>query len=373
MQQGRANYIPTLDGWRTIAVLMVIGYHGTPPTAPWFSVFNYGHHGVNIFFGISGFLICSRLLDDEARFGRISLKRFYLRRAFRILPPALLYILFINLMAALAYMTPPTALESLASVFFFRNLLTGPATSYTGHYWSLAVEEHFYLLWPAFLILIGSKRALWLTPLVALGFEAWRDLDAAYGITHPEGLLIYQRTDRCLDGLFWGCALALLIHQPGWRDRLRRLTVLPLWLVYLAALIAVWTIPMSYSVVAESMLIPLVLIGTVLHSQTWIGRALEAKPMAWLGRLSYSIYLWQSALFVGRYQQAVDFQIWPLNVITLLTIAAASYYLLEKPLVAVGHRLTHRMKAKGKRQEARGNNELPSDPADEMPKVIIHP
>src|SRR5437764_2603802 len=129
MEQARTNYIPTLDGWRTIAVLLVIGYHGTPPTAPWFAVFNYGHHGVNIFFGISGFLICSRLLDEERRSGRISLKRFYLRRAFRILPPAFLYILFINLMASLSLMTPPTALESLGSLFFFRNLLSGPNTS----------------------------------------------------------------------------------------------------------------------------------------------------------------------------------------------------------------------------------------------------
>ena len=343
MKQGRSNYIPTLDGWRTVAVLLVIGYHGTPPSVPWFSLFNYGHHGVNIFFGISGFLICSRLLDEEDRYGRISLKNFYLRRAFRILPPALLYIFALNLMAALSLMTPPTTLESFASCFFFRNLLPpGTSTSYTGHYWSLAVEEHFYMIWPAFLILVGSKRALWLTPLVALGFEAWRDLDAAFALTHPEGMLVYQRTDRCLDGLFWGCALALIMHQPGWRDRLRRLTVMPVWLVCVAALIYVWITPLPYSVPMESMLIPLVLIGTVLHPQTVIGRALESRPLAWLGRLSYSIYLWQSALFVGRYQSPVDLQVGPLNVAVLLAVAAASYYLIERPVVAFGHRLTRR-------------------------------
>ena len=343
MEQGRTNYIPTLDGWRTIAVLMVIGYHGTAPEAPWFAVFNYCHHGVNIFFGISGFLICSRLLDEESRYGRISLKRFYLRRAFRILPPAFLYIFFINLMAALDYMTPPAPLESLSALFFFRNYLPpGVSTSYTGHYWSLAVEEHFYLLFPALLLLFRSKRALWLTPLIAIGFQVWRDIDFTYGLTHPEGLVVFQRTDRCLDGLFWGCALALLIHQPGWRERLRRLTVMPVWLVFVAALLVVWTIPTPYAVVTESMLIPMVLIGTVLHPQTVVGRLLESPPMAWLGRLSYSIYLWQSALFVGRYQEPSDFQVWPANVICLLAIAAASYYFFEKPILAAGHRWTRR-------------------------------
>ncbi len=132
------------------------------------------------------------------------------------------------------------------------------------------------------------------------------------------------------------------MQQPGWRERLQRMTVMPLWLLYLAALVVVWTIPTPYAVVTEAMLIPLVLIGTVLHPQTVVGRLLESAPMAWLGRLSYSIYLWQSALFVGRYQEPMDFQVWPANVISLLAIAAASYYFIEKPILAAGRRWTRR-------------------------------
>jgi peptidoglycan/LPS O-acetylase OafA/YrhL len=341
MRPNQANYIPTLDGWRAVAVLMVIGYHGTPAGMPWHHFFDYGARGVNIFFGISGFLICSRLLDEERRDGKISLKTFYLRRAFRILPPAFLYILAVNLLAAFALMTPPTALESFASCFFFRNLLPpGHSTSYTGHYWSLAVEEHFYLLWPAFLILAGSKRALWLTPLLALACEVWRNLDEGFGITNIADSFYSQRTDRCIDGLLWGCAFALLLKQPGWRERMTRLTATPLWLVYAAALVYVCVTPLSYSLTYQSVLIPLVLVGTLLHPESLVGRFLEAKPMAWLGRLSYTIYLWQSALFVGRYQDSVDLQVWPVNVVTLLAIAVASYYLIEKPLIALGRRLT---------------------------------
>jgi peptidoglycan/LPS O-acetylase OafA/YrhL len=345
MKPRQTNYIPTLDGWRTIAVVMVIGYHGTPAAMPWRYFFDYGARGVNIFFGISGFLICSRLLDEEQRNGKISLKTFYLRRAFRILPPAFLYILIVNLFAAFALMTPPTTIESFASCFFFRNFLPpGHSTSYTGHYWSLAVEEHFYLLWPAFLIFAGSKRALWLTPLLALGFEVWRTVDQSFGITNLADSFYSQRTDRCIDGLLWGCAFALLLRQPGWRERMTRLTITPLWLIYVAALIYVCITPLSYSLIYQSILISLVLTGTLLHPLSLVGRFLEAKPMAWLGRLSYTIYLWQSALFVGRYQDSVDLQVWPINLITLLVIAVVSYYLIEKPLIAFGRRLTRKQK-----------------------------
>jgi peptidoglycan/LPS O-acetylase OafA/YrhL len=218
----------------------------------------------------------------------------------------------------------------------------GLSTSYTGHYWSLAVEEHFYLLWPVFLLLAGSMRAMWMTPWLALAIEVWRHLDTWFGVTNLSGLLIYQRTDRCVDGLLWGCALALLIRQPGWRERLTRITTTPFWLLYLAALIYVWATPLPMGIVLESQLTVLVLIGTVLHPKTIFGRFLESPPMTWLGRLSYSIYLWQSALFVGRYQEGVDYQRWPLNLISLIAVAAASYYLIEKPCMAIGKRLTSR-------------------------------
>ena len=341
MKQGQSSYLPTLDGWRTVAVLLVVGYHGSPAAIHWLSFFNYGHHGVNIFFGISGFLICSRLLNEEERCGKISLRNFYIRRAFRILPAAFIYIGFINLMAAFSVMTPPTAIESLASCFFFRNLLPpGHSTSYTGHYWSLAVEEHFYLVWPAFLLLAGSKRALRLTPLLAIGFEVWRYVDTEFGLTNLDGLLFYQRTDRCLDCLLWGCALALLVRRPGWRERLTRITAMPWWFAYLGALIFVWVYPLPSSLVLESMLIPLVVLGTVLHPLTPVGRFLEWQPMAWFGRLSYGVYLWQSALFVGRYQAPVDLQVWPVNAVALVAVAAISYYAIEKPLIAAGRRMT---------------------------------
>ena len=99
------SYMPTLDGWRAIAIFSVMVYHeslhhiwgiGTG----WF--YANGETGVDVFFAISGILICSRLLAEEQRFGSISLPQFYVRRAFRILPPAMLYLCVLALLSALS-------------------------------------------------------------------------------------------------------------------------------------------------------------------------------------------------------------------------------------------------------------------------------
>src|SRR5688572_14204575 len=85
-----SNYIPTLDGWRAVSIIAVIGFHTFAGENWWLLPFKYGYKGVSIFFGISGYLICSRLLDEQDKHGKINLKSFYIRRVFRILPPAFL-------------------------------------------------------------------------------------------------------------------------------------------------------------------------------------------------------------------------------------------------------------------------------------------
>jgi peptidoglycan/LPS O-acetylase OafA/YrhL len=94
----KVGYIPTLDGWRAIAITCILFAHSRTGVVPWLGqrvssfLSDQGHHGVDLFFAISGLLICSRLLDEEKKFGHISLRGFYVRRAFRILPPALLFL-----------------------------------------------------------------------------------------------------------------------------------------------------------------------------------------------------------------------------------------------------------------------------------------
>src|SRR6266404_6221584 len=123
MQGGLTGRIPTLDGWRAIAILAVIMYHGTPEDSVLFPLANNGYRGVNVFFGISGFLICSKLLAEKSSKGRISLTNFYTRRVLRILPPAFLYIGVIALLGAVGVLAAMPRSEWVSSLFFFHNYL----------------------------------------------------------------------------------------------------------------------------------------------------------------------------------------------------------------------------------------------------------
>ena len=119
-------YLPTLDGWRALSISLVILHHSqiqltAPVIGPLLqSLANFGEVGVELFFAISGLLICSRLLEEEARFGQISVKSFYLRRCFRILPAAIFYLLVIAILAAF-HIIPLLPVDWFGALFFFRN------------------------------------------------------------------------------------------------------------------------------------------------------------------------------------------------------------------------------------------------------------
>jgi peptidoglycan/LPS O-acetylase OafA/YrhL len=151
----KTGYLPTLDGWRAIAIVAVlldhtVEYSGLGHYPKLVSFTHTGPNGVSLFFAISGFLICSRLLEEKRAFGQISLRGFYIRRACRILPPAMFYLLVIGALSlcGLIIVSPG---EWWSSALFFRNYLPGDRISrgwggYTIHYWSLAVEETFLFL-----------------------------------------------------------------------------------------------------------------------------------------------------------------------------------------------------------------------------------
>jgi peptidoglycan/LPS O-acetylase OafA/YrhL len=345
-----------LDGWRAIAILAVMIGHATAlifspngalPNARWYERTRIGGLGVDVFFGISGFLICSRLLEERRRSGRINLGKFYVRRSFRILPASFTYLTVVGLLSLAGYslVSPPMW---VGCVLFFRNYLplSGPGGHYTAHFWSLAIEEHFYFLWPSLLFLCGARRARPLAVVLAFAVATWRVWEFRHEwLAHrmPD-VGFFTRTDIRLDGLLWGCFTALVFDTARGRKWLAQWLSPCVWIISVVAFIGCVMFQPPMAMMWQAMLIPLVLVGTVLHPNYLIGKLLETKPMRWIGRLSYSFYLWNS-LFFPRSDQSEPLplgwmQQFPLSIIPVIGCAVLSYYFVERPMIRLGHYLT---------------------------------
>ena len=346
-----SQYIPTLDGWRAVSIALVILHHchlhSSLPVAGYLlqRLYDVGEVGVELFFAISGLLICSRLLDEEQRTGSISIRNFYLRRFFRILPAALAYLAVIGVLGAL-HVIPLPALDWWSSLLFCRNyammaayLHHSPLAEhwYTGHFWSLSIEEHFYLLLPSILV-IFRKRRLWMIGGFAAGVTGWRWFLAH--CLHQDYQFSF-RTDTHLDALLIPAMIALVCF-PLLRNRSARRWI-PAWsfplLLIFAAILVTTTVPFFYSL--QAMVLPLLILSTVLHPKAWPGALLEWRPLRFVGAISFSLYLWQQ-LFLGvnlaGSPPALAFlRQAPVNLLVLAVCALCSYYLIEKPCIRFGH------------------------------------
>jgi len=202
------GYKPALDGLRALAVLPVLLFHGGVPGFQW------GYIGVDVFFVISGYLITDTLLKEQAETGCISLLGFYRRRALRLLPALALVCLAVLLFMGLVANSWNQAWREIAIVAFYagnwtRALGTG-LPQYLGHTWSLAIEEQFYIRWPALLLAILALNPTIISSLrlilaLVIAVTCWRIFLALYGASADR---LYNGTDTRADALLIGAALA---------------------------------------------------------------------------------------------------------------------------------------------------------------------
>lgn len=354
----RHRSIPTLDGWRAIAVLWVCCFHATEmlfqpgglmPFAPVQTIAAQGYIGVDIFFGLSGFLITTLLLKERAKTGQISLASFYIRRTFRILPAAWVYLAVIAVLAAQGLLPALQDNEITSSLLFWRNYASPGRAA--GHFWTLAVEEHFYLVWPAlFFVGIDRGKLLRVAIAVAVAVALWRVTDSRYHVVQnlfpamPDSPF---RTDIKIDAILWGCVAALAfepLKQLVGRIGPLKSQILAAALAGTFALLRFFGFPFSEAGLA--MTIPLMIVATVVGPATVAGRFLDLAPIRYIGRISYSLYLWQQIfLYVWpreiRNAEGYGLLGWSLLAGAALS-ALASYYLVEQPMIAVGRRLNAR-------------------------------
>lgn len=352
-----ATRIPSLDGWRALSIVIVLLSHfefatGFPrELAPAWGRLFQGDLGVRIFFVISGFLITDLLLVEAERFGRPSLKQFYVRRALRILP---IYYLFAAVVLALsaAGLYSDAWSTWLATLTFTRNV-AGRGDSVTVHLWSLAVEEQFYLVWPVTLVTLALWRrpklavVILLVPIVLAPVCRWGVIQMHAGPGLVSRLLGGFSVALYADSLAVGCLGAYLYKYQ--RHRFSAGLSRPFLAGALSAALFVFAWvewPPSYGAWAlvpsvQAVLIMAAIWATI-ERRIGVGyRLLNAAPVVWLGTLSYSIYVWQQ-LFLGHFAGPTlarlaiyERHVWWL---TALAVAIVSYYAVERPILILRNR-----------------------------------
>jgi peptidoglycan/LPS O-acetylase OafA/YrhL len=318
------NRIPVLDGWRGIAIALVLFDHIQYAELRRFlaSWTQTGQHGVTLFFVLSGFLITSKLVD-----GPIDLKRFYLRRAFRLLPVAFTFLsvlLLFDRFTGLRFLS----LDGVwACLLFYRNFAVGADAA--AHFWSLSLEEQFYLAWPAILLFAGPRKCRWIAALGAVGCAIYRGLFWA----HYDRISFNYETQVRADALLVGCLLALLLADPCARSVIKRWS--RIW--SLPALIVLLFCMAHYHLLTplcESVSIAMLITASALDPDSVFARPLRGKALVYLGVISYSLYIWQGPFmaFGGRQNGLLVIGI----VMPLFVLG--SYYLIERPCIRIGAR-----------------------------------
>ncbi len=349
------TYIPVLDGLRAVAILLVVASHaGLDHVLP-------GAFGVTLFFFISGYLITRQLLAALARRGRIGLANFYLRRVLRLMPAGLAYVL----VAGLAYVALGGRIAPLgwaAAVFYGANIFdlwvgyrsTLPGVRHPFNIlWSLAIEEHYYAVWPVVLGAVWRWRwalaALVLLCLAVLLWRAWLFQHCGAAASAVCGRVqvpawrynrLYQGTDTRLDSIGWGALLAMVEQRrPGWAGRTAWL-----WPAGVALLAAGFLVPGDFArqVLRTSVqgIGLLLLFPALLHRAGPAQRLLCARPALLVGRLSYSLYLWHWGAFALADELAGAHRLaWlAIGLPASVALAAASYVLVEQPMLRVRRR-----------------------------------
>lgn len=340
-----------LDGLRAIAIGLVVLLHasmmpGFPQNPLLLGVARIGGFGVTVFFVLSGFLITHLLLAEEKRTGTMSLSRFYLRRAFRILPAAYVYVAGVSIVAALVGASL-TAGEVASSMFFVRNLTGG--STLTAHFWSLAIEEQFYLIWPVALWLCPARHRFWLTVLSCLVAPVWRQCNIeAFGAVN----INWSRADLRYDALLMGACLAILrgddLCALARKVIARHSAVVVVGsCVLVASSLSVETLGIPGWLQAatptfQHFLLAIITLGVVDGESRAVKSVLDWRPLVIVGQLSYSLYLWQQVFLVPwRGNASIDV---PIVLAAALLAAIASYLLIEKPTLRLRERVMRAQK-----------------------------
>ncbi len=358
-QQKHTDYLPGLEGLRAFAVLAVILYHLDIP-----GLFSSGFLGVDIFFTVSGFLITAQLIRQFQTDGTIAIGNFYLKRARRLFPAVLVLLIFCILVTEWFVRDAAwrTRSDLLPALFYFSNWwqifseqsyfeMSGrPAL--LQHLWSLAIEEQFYIAWPLVLLVMlrhfRERGVLFVAAALALMSSGWMIyLSARYGYPQSQDpSRIYLGTDTHTMGLFLGASLAAAWNP--WKSHASPGTQVTRALTDFVGVICISALLWAMLFVTEYdralyqggffwvCLFSIGLVFAASQKDSTLSACLSVRPLAWLGKRSYGLYLWHWPVFaLLRPEFELSDNAWVQAAIRLtltLILTELSYQLIENPV-----------------------------------------
>jgi len=351
------NRVPALDGVRGLAILIVIIAH--------LGLLQGGNFGVDLFFVLSGFLITSILLQEQRRNGVISISKFYLRRALRLLPALFVFVLSVLLYTFICQPFPKFLLAVSDAWRIALYCFNWQITLEYGHHimgyvhhemfphlWSLSVEEQFYLIWPCLLLLLLKKSRSFVLYFLLAGMAA-EGIARFISSDGGPSYWIYFSTLMHSDGLMYGALVAWILHWGYMPKGLSRTTLSWVGAISLVVLLLV-SIPNPLNTGAAyrglfsfvNLLCALLIASAIWCPQSPLRWFLESKPMTWIGKVSYGLYIWHYPVHVFIGGLAFFNKFWePVIIIGLtLIITSISYYKLELPFLKLKDRIGHAKK-----------------------------
>ncbi|VFR16767.1 acyltransferase 3 [plant metagenome] len=344
-------YLPALDGLRAASILLVMLSHA------WLGEIIPGGLGVTVFFFISGFIITRLMLSEHARDGGIDIQAFYVRRLFRLMPA--LYV-FVAVSAISLWLSgaPVPWQDVAAALFYFSNYWnicdcfdSSVMASPLSITWSLAVEEHYYFVFPL-LFAVLAPRGAWLTRVIVgalFAVLAWRIwLASGMDAQMLSGKRIYMGTDTRVDSIFYGAAFSLLTtDRPGLRAFLGRPAVFVAGIALMLATLLYRdpffreTLRFSLQGIALALMFQYLVFGQNLFS-----RILASRPLVHVGLISYSLYLYHWLVFVLLDTWIPD---WPLalRIGLLVVLSFGAAHLSWRHVERIGLALRERMRGRG--------------------------
>jgi peptidoglycan/LPS O-acetylase OafA/YrhL len=339
--------ILSLDGLRAISILLVIFSHvifTKNSIVPLGISFRWldplGLLGVRVFFVLSGYLITKILLKELEENKHINLSKFYFRRSLRIFLPYYSFIFALILMQipGWIHLTPGDILHALTYTVDYY-----PQRAWDiGHGWSLSVEEQFYLIWPAILLLLGRKRGL----RVAFAFFLLAPLIRLYYYYFFPSMVRWEisyRFDTSADAIAIGCLLAgnleWLQGQPLFKRFInsKLFILVPIIVLFANELNPIQKKYLVLGITTDNIGIALCVAWAITCSTNKIVQLLSARPMVFLGQMSYSIYLWQQ-IFLNP-QSSAFLTSFPVNLLMVTVVSLLAHFLIERPSFKIRRRL----------------------------------